>query len=158
MLGAQRGLEVHVLDRNTDGPKSQLVADLGGTYHASDVATVAEAVAPDIIVEATGAEQVIAEAMANNAAFGIVCLTGVSPAGRSLTVDLGGLNRDIVLENDVVFGTVNANLHHYRLATEALARADRAWLERLVTRRVPLEDFQQAFEKQPDDVKVVLDL
>ena len=158
MLGAQRGLEVHVLDRNTDGPKPELVAALGGHYHHSDVATVAEAAQPDITIEATGAEQVVAEAMAHNAAFGIVCLTGVSPSGRPLTIDLGGLNRDIVLENDVVFGTVNANLDHYRLAAEALGRADRTWLERLITRRVPLEDFQQAFEKQPDDVKVVLDL
>ena len=158
MLGTQRGLDVHVLDRNTDGPKPELVSDLGGTYHASDVATVAESTKPDIIIEATGAERVIAEAMAHNAAFGIVCLTGVSPAGRPLTIDLGGLNRDIVLENDVVFGTVNANLHHYRLAAEALARADQSWLERLITRRVPLADFEQAFEKQADDVKVVRDL
>lgn len=158
LLGVQRGLEVHVLDRNTDGPKPELVRALGAHYHHSDVATVAEAVEPDITVEATGAEQVVAEAMAHNAAFGIVCLTGVSPSGRRLTIDLGGLNRDIVLENDVVFGTVNANLHHYGLATEALARADRSWLERMITRRVPLEAFEQAFEKQGDDVKVVLDL
>ena len=100
----------------------------------------------------------IAEAMAHNAAAGIVCLTGVSPAGRPLTVDLGALNRDIVLENDVIFGTVNANLHHYALAAEALLKADRAWLERMISRRVPLEQFEQAVEKQPDDVKVVLDL
>jgi threonine dehydrogenase-like Zn-dependent dehydrogenase len=158
MLGAQRGLEVHVLDRNTDGPKPDRVAELGGHYHHTDVATVAKEALPDIIIEATGAEQVVAEAMAHNAAFGIVCLTGVSPSGRPLTVDLGGLNRDIVLENDVVFGTVNANLRHYALAAEALATADRAWLERLITRRVPLEDFQQALERQPDDIKVVLDL
>jgi glucose 1-dehydrogenase len=158
LLGAQLGLEVHVLDRNTDGPKPELVTDLGGTYHHTDVATVAGEIVPDIIVEATGAEQVVAEAMAHNAAFGIVCLTGVSPAGRPLTIDLGALNRDIVLENDVVFGTVNANLHHYRMAAEALGRADRAWLERLITRRVPLEEFEQAFRKRPDDVKVVLDL
>ena len=96
--------------------------------------------------------------MATTPPFGIVCLTGVSPRGRDATVDLGGLNRDIVLENDVVFGTVNANLRHYALAVEALARADRSWLERLITRRVPLEDFEQALEKQDDDVKVVLDL
>jgi threonine dehydrogenase-like Zn-dependent dehydrogenase len=158
LQGFQRGLEVHVLDRNADGPKPDLVGALGGHYHHSDVATVAKTVEPDIIIEATGVEQVIAEAMSHNAAFGIVCLTGVSPAGRPLTVDLGGLNRDIVLENDVVFGTVNANLAHYRSAAEALARADRSWLERLITRRVPLEDFAQAFDKQPDDVKVVLDL
>ena len=63
-----------------------------------------------------------------------------------------------MLENDVVFGSVNANLDHYALAAEALGRADRDWLERMVSRRVPLEDFEQALEKQPDDVKVVLDL
>jgi glucose 1-dehydrogenase len=158
MLGAQRGLEVHVLDRSEDGPKPELVAALGAHYHHSDVETVAGEASPDIIVEATGAEQVVAEAIANNAAAGIVCLTGVSPRGRSLTVDLGGLNRDIVLENDVVFGTVNANLQHYALAAEALAKADRGWLERMISRRVPLEAFEQAVEKQPDDVKVVLDL
>jgi threonine dehydrogenase-like Zn-dependent dehydrogenase len=158
MLGAQRGLEVHVLDRNTDGPKPDLVAALGGHYHHTDVGTVAGEAPPDVIVEATGAEQVVAEAMAHNAATGIVCLTGVSPRGRTLTVDLGGLNRDLVLENDVVFGTVNANLRHYALATEALAAADRGWLERLISRRVPLEDFEQAVEKRPDDVKVVLEL
>jgi len=158
MLGAQRGLEVHVLDRNEDGPKPELVARLGAHYHSSDVGTVAEAAPPDIIIEATGAEQVIAEAMAHNAAAGIVCLTGVSPRGRTLTVDLGGLNRDIVLENDVVFGTVNANLRHYALAADALAAADRTWLEAMISRRVPLEDFEQAVEKRPDDVKVVLGL
>jgi glucose 1-dehydrogenase len=158
MLGAQRGLDVHVLDRNTDGPKPARVAELGASYHHSAVGAVAGELRPDIIIEATGAEQVVAEAMAHNAAFGIVCLTGVSPSGRPLTVDLGALNRDIVLENDVVFGTVNANLHHYALAAEALAKADREWLGRLISRRVPLEDFEQAVEKQPDDVKVVLDL
>jgi glucose 1-dehydrogenase len=158
LMGAQRGLEVHVLDRNTDGPKPALVAALGGHYHYTDVATVAAAASPDIIVEATGAEQVVAEAMAHNAAAGIVCLTGVSPAGRPLTVDLGALNRDIVLENDVVFGTVNASMHHYALAADALAKADRGWLERLITRRLPLEDFASALEHRHDDVKVVLDL
>ena len=158
MLGAQRGLEVHVLDRNTDGPKPELAAALGAHYHHTDVGSVADEALPDMIVEATGAEQVVAEAMACNAATGIVCLTGVSPRGRTLAVDLGALNRDLVLENDVVFGTVNANLHHYALAAEALAAADRGWLERMISRRVPLDDFERALEKQPADVKVVLDL
>jgi glucose 1-dehydrogenase len=158
LLGSQRGLEVHVLDRATDGPKPELARALGAHYHHSDVATIAEAAPPDIIIEATGAERVIAEAIASSAAFGIVCLTGVSPEGRPFTLDLGALNRDIVLENDVVFGTVNANLRHYALAGEALGSADRSWLERLITRRVPLEDFEQALAKRPGDVKVVLEL
>ena len=63
-----------------------------------------------------------------------------------------------VLGNRLAFGSVNANLDHYALAAEALARADCGWLERLISRRVPLEDYEQALEKRSDDVKVVLEL
>jgi threonine dehydrogenase-like Zn-dependent dehydrogenase len=158
LMGAQRGLEVHVLDRNEEGPKPELVGRLGAQYHTSSVETVARESPPDIIVEATGVPELVLDVMEYNAAVGIVCLTGVSPRGRHLTVDAGGLNRDLVLENDVVFGSVNANQGHFKLAADALARADRSWLEGLISRRVPLEDFQTAVEKRPDDVKVVLDL
>ena len=78
--------------------------------------------------------------------------------GRSLDVDAGSINREIVLENDVVIGSVNANLTHYRAAAASLAQADLAWLDRLVSRRVPLTSFQEAFRPQEDDVKVVIDL
>jgi threonine dehydrogenase-like Zn-dependent dehydrogenase len=158
LLGAQRGLDVHVLDRNRGGPKPKLVHGLGATYHYTAVEKVATDLQADIIIEATGAPEVVFDVMEHNAAFGIVCLTGVSPRGRNLTIDVGGFNRDLVLENDVVFGSVNANLDHYALAAAALARADRSWLESLISRRVALEDFEQALEKQDDDVKVVLDL
>jgi threonine dehydrogenase-like Zn-dependent dehydrogenase len=62
-----------------------------------------------------------------------------------------------VLSNDVVFGSVNANRAHYEAAAEALARADRAWLSRLITRRVPLTQWREAFEKHDNEVKVVID-
>jgi threonine dehydrogenase-like Zn-dependent dehydrogenase len=158
LLGVHRGLEVHVLDRVKDGPKPDLVRDLGATYHTSDIATIAARARPDVIVEATGATQLIFDAMDQSAAAGVVCLTGVSPVGRRLTIDVGALNREIVLENDVVFGSVNANLRHYQLAAKALADADQAWLERLITRRVPLERFEEALDSRPHDVKVVLEL
>jgi threonine dehydrogenase-like Zn-dependent dehydrogenase len=158
LLGTQRGLDVHVVDRNRGGPKPQLVHGLGAHYHHTAVETVAKDLEADIIIEATGAPEVVFDVIEHNAAFGIVCLTGVSPRGRALTIDVGGLNRDLVLENDVVFGSVNANLHHYALAADALARADRDWLEQMVSRRVPLEEFESALERQDDDVKVVLDL
>jgi threonine dehydrogenase-like Zn-dependent dehydrogenase len=155
LLGVQRGLDVRVLDRATDGPKPQLVHDLGAAYHTDLHDVDADA---DIVIECTGVAPLVLDVMERNAHNAVVCLTGVSALGRSLPVDVGELNRGIVLQNDVVFGSVNANLGHYALAADALARADRSWLERLITRRVPLEDFEQALEKQPDDVKVVLDL
>jgi glucose 1-dehydrogenase len=158
LLAKQRGLEVHVLERVEEGPKPALVRDLGGIYHTSDVETIAREAPPDVIIEATGAHQLVFEVMSHNAPAGIVCLTGVTPVGRSVTVDAGQLNRNIVLENDVVFGSVNANLRHYELAAEALASADRGWLERLITRRVPLANFEEALDSRDDDVKVVLEL
>jgi glucose 1-dehydrogenase len=159
MIGVQRGLDVHVLDRVTDGPKPDLVRDLGATYHATSIGEVAERARPDVVIEATGVGQLVFQAMAETASYGIVCLTGVSPKGRTLEVDAGGLNRSLVLENDAVVGSVNANRRHYRAAADALARADVDWLGRLITRRVPLDDAPSSFDAAAtDDVKVVITL
>ncbi|NEW34514.1 glucose 1-dehydrogenase [Nocardia cyriacigeorgica] len=158
LLGSQRGLDVHVLDRVEHGVKPRLVGDLGATYHHGDAAAIAERLRADIIIEATGANELVFAAMGNTAPFGVVCLTGVSPMGRLIDVDAGAMHRDIVLENDVVVGSVNANLRHYHLAADALAAADPGWLDRLITRRLPLAKFADAFTPDPDDVKVVITL
>lgn len=154
LLSVQRGLDTHVLDRVTDGLKPQLVADIGATYHHGSVADAASDA--DVVIECTGVAQLVLDAMANNAPDGIVCLTGVSSGGRTFDVDAGLLNRTMVLSNDVVFGSVNANRRHYELGAAALAQADRGWLGRLITRRVPLADWRSAYVRQSDDVKAVL--
>jgi threonine dehydrogenase-like Zn-dependent dehydrogenase len=157
LLGRQRGLDVHVLDRVADGAKPKAVRALGATYHSGDAADVVSALRPDVVVEATGAGPVVFDCVSGTAAYGIVCLTGVSPVGRRLTVDAGQVNREIVLENDAVVGSVNANLRHYRQAADALAKADVDWLHRLLTRKVPLERAGEAFEQRPDDdIKTVI--
>lgn len=156
LLGVQRGLEVHVFDQVTDGPKPTLVRDLGATYHSESVP--ASGIEADLVVECTGVPSVVVDVLTHNAIDGIVCLTGVSSTGTSIPIDIGGLNRSEVLRNTVVFGSVNANKRHYDAGAQALAKADPAWLHRLISRRVPFADFAQAFRRQPDDVKVVLDL
>jgi len=156
MLGVQRGLDVHVLDRVTNGPKPQLVADLGATYHSGEIAEAMGKTGAEVILEATGVGRLVFDAMDHLSPGGIVCLTGLSPEGGTLPVEAGSINRDLVLQNNVVLGSVNANHKHYQAAAVSLAAADRAWLERLITRRVPLEDYAKALETEPDDVKVVL--
>jgi threonine dehydrogenase-like Zn-dependent dehydrogenase len=156
LLGIQRGLEVHVLDRVTSGPKPGLVTDLGATYHTG---TLADAVGhADVVVECTGVGELVLDAIDKTGPDGIVCLTGVSSAGRTLTIDPGALNRELVLENELVFGTVNANRRHYQAAAAGLAKADQSWLERLISRRVPLDRWSDALQRRPDDVKAVIDL
>jgi threonine dehydrogenase-like Zn-dependent dehydrogenase len=156
LIGRQRGLDMHVYDRVTAGPKPDLVTDLGAEYHGGDIATLGS-LHPDIIIECTGATPVIADAVTRSAASGIVCLAGISSGQHTVTFDIGSVNTRMVLENDAVFGSVNANRLHYDMAARALAAADRAWLARLVTRRVPLEAFQEAFERRQDDVKVIVE-
>jgi len=43
------------------------------------------------------------------------------------------------------------------MAADALAHVDKAWLNRLITRRVPLERWSEALERRPGDIKVVID-
>jgi threonine dehydrogenase-like Zn-dependent dehydrogenase len=157
LMGIQRGLDVHVLDHHQDGVKPALVRALGGTYHGTTVPEALEHLAPDIIIECTGVASVIGDLLAHTAPVGVTCLTGVSGVGHSLDIDIGRLNRNLVLDNDVVFGTVNANRRHYESAADALARADPKWLGRLITRRVPLERWSEALEPRPGDVKVVIE-
>jgi glucose 1-dehydrogenase len=158
LLGVQRGLQVHVLDRVTDGVKPGLVRDLGATYHADGFDAAVAAGRPDVVIEATGAAALVLAAMDGTASYGLTCLTGVSPAGRRVEWDAGGLNRSIVLENDAVFGSVNANRDQYRAAADALARADRDWLARLGTRRVPLASAADALRPDAEGVKTVVTL
>jgi hypothetical protein len=64
----------------------------------------------------------------------------------------------MVLSNEVVFGSVNAGLANYQQAAEALSKADNAWLSKIITRTVPMSDWSQALQRQPNDIKVVVDL
>jgi threonine dehydrogenase-like Zn-dependent dehydrogenase len=156
LMGVQRGLEVRVLDRVTEGPKPGLVRDLGAAYFTGPIDSVCEDI--DVILECTGAGPLVLDAMRCPAPGAIVCLTGVSSGKRPISFDVASLNRTMVLENEVVFGSVNANRRHYEAAADALARADRTWLERLITRRIPLDRWADAMTRQPHDVKPVIEL
>jgi threonine dehydrogenase-like Zn-dependent dehydrogenase len=155
MMGMQRNYEVYVLDRAKDGPKPALVRDLGALYLAGTIDDIIE-LAPDIVIECTGAPTIVAGILGRTAPNGIVCLLGIH-GPRPLSIDIGQINKAMVLNNNVVFGSVNANRRHYELAAAALDRADHAWLDRLISRRVPLANWQDALKSRPDDIKVVID-
>jgi threonine dehydrogenase-like Zn-dependent dehydrogenase len=156
LMGSQRGLEVHVLDHATEGIKPEVVQALGAEYETGDITEVAKSLEPDIVVECTGVAELVAAAMQHTAPGAIVCLTGVAPS-RNLSVDVGALNNELVLENDVVFGSVNANRRHFEQAVESLRKADQDWLRKLITRTVPFDNWQEAIEKGDDDIKVVVE-
>jgi threonine dehydrogenase-like Zn-dependent dehydrogenase len=154
LIGQQRGLEVHVLDRNESGPKPELVRALGATYHTGTVAGVG--ITPDVIIECTGVGQLVRDSVRGIAAGGVLCLTGVGAGGSAEGPAVADVAAAVVLKNNVVVGSVNANKRHWYKAGQVLARADRAWLARLVTRREPPDAFARALTRQPGDIKVVI--
>lgn len=153
-IGMQRGLDVHVLDLVKEGPKVDLVKDVGATYHATTVAELD--FEPDIIMECTGVGPVITDSIQKVGAGGVVCLTGVGSGGPPSETIAADVASAVVLKNNIVVGSVNANKRHWYKAGQALARANPDVLERLITRREKPEDFMKALDRQPDDIKVIV--
>ncbi len=154
LVAKLHGLDVHVLDRIETGSKPNLVRALGATYHCGTVASVG--LSPDVIIECTGVGQVIADAIQAIAPGGVVCLTGVGSGGRTVGLTTADVASNVVLRNNVVVGSVNANKRHWYKATQVLARADHSWLAGLITRRESPSDFMRALRRQTDDIKVVV--
>ncbi|SDS72022.1 glucose 1-dehydrogenase [Actinopolymorpha singaporensis] len=156
LLGVQRGLEMHVLDLNETGPKADLVADLGGTFHIGDVRDTG--VAPDVVIECTGYGPLVVELTQVVAPDAVICLTGITSGRRTVQVDTDAVNKAMVMENTVVFGSVNAARRNFEQAAHALAKADLRWLRRMITKTVPMSGFVEGLHKKGDDIKVVVDL
>jgi threonine dehydrogenase-like Zn-dependent dehydrogenase len=155
LLSIQRGYVTCVLDLATDGLKPEMVRRLGAHYfHRGELDEAAAAA--DIVIECTGYPQLLLDAGHSQVQNRIVCLTGVSAAGEESAIDPGLYNRNMVLRNAVLFGSVNANRRHYELAADALAKADPHWLADLITREVPLSRWADAYDREADDIKTVL--
>jgi glucose 1-dehydrogenase len=161
-----RGLEVTLYSRGDGGRGRKLGEEAGATFASADTTKLDDAFAAavggiDIAIEASGFSPLAFEAMDVVGPNGIVCLTGVSAGSRSLTIDAAHLNLEMVLNNRVVFGTVNANRRHFESGVQHLQAIASRWpsvLERMITRRLPLAQFDQSALEHPDDLKVVVDV
>ncbi len=148
-----RNLQVHVLDRAETGLKPDLVRALGATYHTERISDLD--FEPDVIIECTGVGAVIADSIKKVGSGGIICLTGIGAGGVGQGA-VAEVAAAVVLKNNVIVGSVNANKRHWYKAGQNLARSDREWLSHLITRREKPENFQKALERQPDDVKTII--
>jgi threonine dehydrogenase-like Zn-dependent dehydrogenase len=148
------GLDVHVLDRAESGIKPELVRELGATYHSGSVKDIG--FRPDTILECTGVGSVIGDCIEQIGSNGILALAGIGHGGANRSATLGDMAAAAVLSNIVIFGSVNANKRHWYKAGQWLAKADRAWLSKLITRIEKPENFMAALHRTPEDIKVVI--
>ncbi|HYM50889.1 MAG TPA: glucose 1-dehydrogenase [Candidatus Limnocylindrales bacterium] len=159
-----RGLEVHVYATTPQGDyRAQLVQSLGATYHDVAVDPIKDSARKlgqiDFILEATGVSAVAFQAMALIGNNGVLCLTGVSGGNKHLSIPADMINLDMVLGNRVVFGSVNANRRYFEMGVQHFQQAEQRWpgiFERLITRRVPFDDFRSALDRRPEDIKTLL--
>jgi len=159
-----RGLEVHVYAKQpTDSLPATVIEQLGASYRSVDDHPIpgikAELGQVDYILEATGNSTVAFEAMAEVGVNGVLCLTGVSAGNRSIEIPADVINLQMVLGNRVAFGSVNANRRYFEMGVQHFQQAERQWpgiFERLITRRVPFDDFISALDRRPEDIKTLL--
>jgi threonine dehydrogenase-like Zn-dependent dehydrogenase len=147
------GLEVWTASEEPDGsPKAVLVSSTGARY-VSTADTPARALAEevggfDVVVEAAGDAQLMADALGLLRRNGVACLLGIDGRPQQVTIDGTVLAQDAVVQNRVLFGSVNAHRVDWQAAVTQLDRARERWpeaLEAFVGLRVPLDRFEEAF-------------
>jgi threonine dehydrogenase-like Zn-dependent dehydrogenase len=141
-------------------PANAIVEQLGARYISIAGTDPAELGRFDLVVEAAGNAQLMASALGLLRRSGVACLLGID--GRTQTVDIDGavIGVDTVLENRVLFGSVNAQRRDWLAAVAALDTARRRFpdaLESLVALRVPLDRFKDAFAFHGGKATLVLD-
>ena len=165
LLLRSKGYDVYTYDVvDHDSLRAQIAKGSGAEYVMAGEESLLDlahrVTGIDLIVEATAHPAVVFEAIDAVGPNGVVCLTGVSATARHLEVPADKLNLEMVLENKVVFGTVNAGRRHYAAAAADLRRFEDLWpglTGQIVTRRVPVDSYEEALTPRPGvDVKTTI--
>jgi threonine dehydrogenase-like Zn-dependent dehydrogenase len=134
------------------GESNDLVAACGAHYVSTTeepLAALREEVGGfDLVVEAAGSAQAMADSIGMLRRNGVACILGIDPRPQTVELDGRVIGVDTILENRVLFGSVNAHRQDWVAAVEALDRARERWpeaLEAFVGLRVPLDRFGEAF-------------
>ena len=126
--------------------KSDLCAAFGAEYVSSSTdsidALAARAGQIDVVYEAVGAASLAFDVMKVLGTNGVFVFTGVPGRKAPIQVDADVLMKRLVLNNQMVFGTVNADRDAFEAAIEHLADFRRRWpdaLRALITGHYPIE-------------------
>jgi threonine dehydrogenase-like Zn-dependent dehydrogenase len=164
LLGAMafqlRGCETTIVARSpADTPNARLALSVGARYLSSREVPFRDMGPFDVIYEAAGAPQAAFDALAALGPNGVCILTGVPGAGDWVKIDGGWTMRNLVLQNQLILGTVNAGRESFTGAIALLGEMNRRWprsLQGLITGRHPMEDFAGLLLEKPKGIKSIL--
>ena len=170
LLGAMalqlRGFTTYVYSLEPEtSPNAQAAKAIGANYVSAAATPIAELPTRigniDLVYEATGAAQVAFQLLEVLGINGVRVLTGVPGRKGPIQLDADLLMRNLVLKNQLVFGTVNAGRDAFEAAIKDLGRFAEKWpapLKSLITRRWPLESFADVLLGRPGGIKNVFSL
>ena len=159
-----RGFTTWVYSREpADGATARWVDGVGARYVSSQGASLAQLAAEvgniDLVYEATGASKLSFDALAVLGTNGVFVFTGVPGRKAPIAVDADLLMRNLVLKNQLVFGTVNASAEAFAAAITDLAQFHARWpdaLRALVTGRYAPEQAPELLTGNPGGIKNVV--
>jgi threonine dehydrogenase-like Zn-dependent dehydrogenase len=161
-----RGLRTVVIGREDPSDlRAQIARDLGAEYVSVANRTLADVVKetgePDLVMEATGSAQVVFDATTILNRNGVLCLLSVTGGDRMQPEPIDLINQRLVLGNQVVFGSVNANARHFTRGVRDLVTIEKTWpgvLRRLLTSPIPWQDHRTWFERRGTGIKATLEI
>jgi threonine dehydrogenase-like Zn-dependent dehydrogenase len=140
-------------------PSHDLVSASGAQYVPLPATDLQELGGFDLVVEAAGDAQLMADALGLLRRSGVACLLGIDPRVQRVALEGRTLALDAILENRVLFGSVNAAREDWLEAVADLDRVRERWpdeLEQFVGLRVPLDRFEDAFAHRGGKATLVL--
>lgn len=168
LLGAMAlvaaGFDTTVYSREVaPNPKADVLGMIGAHYVSAAETTLDRLAARvgniDLVYEATGASSIAFEAMKVLGTNGIFVFTGVPGRKAPIEVDTDVIMRNLVLENQVVFGTVNAGQEAFEAAVRDVGLFHERWpraLAALITGRFPLTAHRELLTGPATGIKNVL--
>ncbi|HSH93881.1 MAG TPA: glucose 1-dehydrogenase [Roseimicrobium sp.] len=159
-----RGFDTYVYSRSkAPNVKSDLVNSLGAKYISSlevTPAQLAEQVGNiDLVYEAVGGSRVSFDVMEVLGVNGIFVFTGIPAPGKKIEIDGEQLMRNIVLKNQAIVGTVNADRESFQNAIADLGEFKRRWpkqLESMITGRFAPDHYLDLLVGKNTGIKNVI--
>ena len=170
LLGAMalvnQDFDTYVYSREpAPNPKSQLLESIGAHYVSSE--NIAPEMLPeqigniDLVYEATGTSSLAFEMIKYLGTNGIFIFTGVPGRKGPIEVDTDLMMRNLVLKNQVVFGTVNAGRDSFENSISDLGTFTQRWpaaVQSLITGRFPMESYADLLLGRSGGIKNVIRL
>ncbi|HEX5228888.1 MAG TPA: glucose 1-dehydrogenase [Bryobacteraceae bacterium] len=168
ILGAMalkaEGFNVSVYSRSPNHEeKNRLLSAIGIPYIAAETHStedMAKMTGPiDVVYEATGASGVAFDVLKHLGPNAVFVFTGVPGRKAPIPVDTDEIMRNMVLNNQLVLGSVNAPPQAFEVAIRHLGIFTERWpdaLRSVITGRFPLDRALDALEPKPGGVKNVV--